>query len=99
MKTVHKSVLIWYGADEMFALVTDVAKYPEFLPWCDQASVQEVAPNEVKAELGIAFSGIHQTFTTRNTHVPGREVRMRLVEGPFSDLDGRWTFTPIGQPQ
>jgi hypothetical protein len=39
MKTVHKSVLIWYSAEEMFALVTDVARYPQFLPWCDHAAV------------------------------------------------------------
>ena len=51
----------------------------------------------MKAEIGIAFSGIHQTFTTRNTHVPGREVRMKLVDGPFSNLDGVWKFLPLGQ--
>lgn len=96
MKTVHKSVLIWYSAEEMFALVTDVAKYCEFLPWCDRASVLEVAPDVMKAEIGIAFSGIHQTFTTRNTQVPGREVRMKLLEGPFSNLDGCWKFEPLG---
>ena len=50
----------------------------------------------MKAEVGIAFGGIRQTFTTRNTHVPGREVRMKLVDGPFSNLDGRWKFTPVG---
>ncbi|MCX7258025.1 MAG: ubiquinone-binding protein, partial [Polaromonas sp.] len=44
MKTVHKSVLIWYSAAEMFALVTDVARYPQFLPWCDQASVHDETP-------------------------------------------------------
>ena len=48
------------------------------------------------AEVGIAFGGIHQSFTTRNTHVPGREVRMKLVNGPFSNLDGDWKFTPVG---
>jgi len=95
MKTVHKSVLIWYSAEQMFALVTDVARYPEFLPWCDHASV---APDEsgVKAEIGIAFGGIHQTFTTHNEHVPGREVTMKLLNGPFSQLDGHWKFTPLG---
>jgi ribosome-associated toxin RatA of RatAB toxin-antitoxin module len=98
MKTVHKSVLIWYSADEMFALVTDVAKYPEFLPWCDRASVLAIEPEGMKAEIGIAFSGIHQTFTTRNHHVPGRSVTMRLVDGPFSQLDGQWSFIPLGQP-
>lgn len=97
MKTVHKSVLIWYSAEEMFALVTDVAKYCDFLPWCDHASVLAREPDGMKAEIGIAFSGIRQTFTTRNTHVPGREVRMKLVDGPFSELDGTWKFVPLGQ--
>jgi ribosome-associated toxin RatA of RatAB toxin-antitoxin module len=97
MKNVHKSVLIWYSPEEMFALVTDVAKYPEFLPWCDRASVLALEPDGMKAEVGIAFAGIHQTFTTRNTHVAGREVRMKLVDGPFSNLDGVWKFLPIGQ--
>ncbi|HSV83902.1 MAG TPA: type II toxin-antitoxin system RatA family toxin [Ramlibacter sp.] len=98
MKNVHKSVLIWYSAEEMFGLVTDVAKYPEFLPWCDHASVLALEPDGMKAEIGIAFSGIRQTFTTRNTHVAGREVKMKLVDGPFSNLDGSWKFHPLGQP-
>lgn len=98
MKTVHKSVLIWYSAEEMFALVTDVAKYPEFLPWCDHASVLALEDDGMKAEVGIAFGGIHQTFTTRNQHVPGREVNMALVDGPFSHLEGHWKFIPLGQP-
>ena len=96
MKTVHKSVLIWYSADEMFQLVTGVEKYPEFLPWCDRAAVIERDANGMKAQVGIAFGGIHQTFTTRNEHVPGREVKMHLVDGPFSRLDGGWKFHPLG---
>jgi ribosome-associated toxin RatA of RatAB toxin-antitoxin module len=96
MKNVHKSVLIWYSAEEMFALVTDVAKYPEFLPWCDRASVLAREPDGMKAEIGISFAGIRQTFTTRNHHVAGREVRMKLVDGPFSNLDGCWKFQALG---
>ena len=99
MKSIQKSVLIWYSAEEMFALVTDVAKYCEFLPWCDRSTVIALEPDGMKAEVGIAISGIHQTFTTRNTHVAGREVRMKLVEGPFSNLDGCWKFQPLGQGQ
>jgi len=96
MKNVHRSVLIWYSAEEMFSLVTDVAKYPEFLPWCDHASVLALEPDGMKAEIGIAIGGIRQTFTTRNTHVRPREVRIKLVDGPFSQLDGRWQFQPLG---
>lgn len=96
MKTVHRSVLIWYSAEEMFGLVTDVAQYPKFLPWCDHAKVLEQDEGGMKAEIGISFGGIRQSFTTRNDHVPGRSVAMKLVDGPFSNLDGRWTFTPVG---
>jgi ribosome-associated toxin RatA of RatAB toxin-antitoxin module len=99
MKTVHKSVLIWYSAEEMFALVTDVARYPEFLPWCDHAAVTEANESGMNAEIGIAFGGIHQRFRTRNEHVPGREVSMKLLDGPFSQLDGQWKFIPLGDAQ
>ena len=96
MKSVNKSVLIWYSAAEMFALVTDVAEYPRFLPWCDHARVLEADEHGMKAEIGIAFGGIRQTFTTRNDHLAGRQVTMKLVDGPFSQLDGQWNFTPVG---
>lgn len=96
MKTVHKSVLIWYSPEEMFALVTGVKHYPEFLPWCDHAAVLEATDEGMTAEVGIAFSGIRQTFVTRNTHEPGRRVQMHLVKGPFSRLDGDWLFHPVG---
>ncbi len=99
MKTVHKSVLLWYSAEEMFALVTDVAHYPAFLPWCDQAIVQTEDNTGMTAKVGISFAGIKQAFTTRNRHVADREVAMELVDGPFSNLDGLWTFTPVGEGQ
>ncbi|WP_295849493.1 type II toxin-antitoxin system RatA family toxin [uncultured Xylophilus sp.] len=95
MKTVNKSVLIWYSADEMFRLVTDVAQYPKFLPWCDRAVVVSEDAQGMTAQVGIAFGGIRQSFTTRNTHVPGREVHMQLIDGPFSQLDGVWRFVPV----
>ena len=96
MKTVHKSVLIWYSAEEMFALVTDVPSYPAFLPWCDQASVLTEDEAGMTARVGIAFGGIQQGFTTRNTHEAGRRVHLQLIDGPFSKLEGHWEFTPVG---
>eukprot|EP01030_Chromulinospumella_sphaerica_P001040 gene1040-1018_t len=96
MKNIHKSVLIWYSPDEMFRLVTDVARYPEFLPWCDQARVLESDEHGMLAEVGISLGGIQQSFTTRNTHEAGRSVGMSLVKGPFSNLSGIWQFIPVG---
>ncbi len=96
MKNIHKSVLIWYTPEEMFRLVTDVARYAEFLPWCDQSRVLESDAQGMLAEVGICLGGIHQTFTTRNTHEEGRSVGMSLVKGPFSKLTGTWRFLPVG---
>ena len=96
MKTVTKSVLIWYSPQEMYALVTDVAQYPQFLPWCDRARVVSADAGGMVAEIGISFSGIHQVFTTRNEHQPGRQVTIKLLNGPFSRLDGEWNFLPVG---
>ncbi len=98
MKSVHKSVLIWHSAHEMFALVTDVVRYPEFLPWCSSGQVLEESPNGMVASIGMSFGGLHKSFTTRNTHETDRRIHLELVDGPFSRLDGTWNFTPVGEP-
>ena len=96
MKTVTKSVLIWYTPAEMYVLVTDVAQYPQFLPWCDHANVLAQDTDGMTAEVGISFGGVRQTFTTRNIHTPSSRVDMQLVKGPFSRLDGQWDFHALG---
>lgn len=96
MKTVKKSVLIWYSPAEMYRLVIDVDAYPQFLPWCDKARVVAHEENGMLAEIGMAFSGLHQTFSTRNKHVVDRQVIIDLVNGPFSKLEGEWNFLPLG---
>lgn len=95
MKHVHKSVLLWHSPEQMYALVTAVADYPQFLPWCSQAQVVTQHPDGVTAQLHIAFAGLRQSFTTRNVHVPNQSVSMSLVDGPFSHLNGLWQFTPL----
>jgi len=97
-KTVHKSVLIWFSAEEMYALVNDVARYPEFLPWCDHARVVQAHDDGMTAEIGMALAGFHKSFTTRNVNQPGRQVRLQLVDGPFKQLDGTWDFHPLIDP-
>ena len=96
MKTIQKSVLLMHSAHEMFALVTDVQHYPQFLPWCDHSEVIEHDGAAMVAKVGMSIGGLRQSFTTRNTHVEDRQVLMSLVDGPFSHLDGQWDFTPLG---
>jgi len=97
MKTIEKSVLIWFSAQEMFNLVVDVDSYPAFLPWCDKTEILEQTPDAMTARIGMAFGGLHKSFTTRNTHVAGRQVQLNLVDGPFKHLHGEWNFVPLGE--
>jgi ribosome-associated toxin RatA of RatAB toxin-antitoxin module len=98
MKQVKKSVLLWYSPREMYALVTGIEAYPSFLPWCDRAEVLERTPASVTARLGLAYAGVRHAFTTRNEHVADESVVVRLVDGPFSVLDGLWRFKALGDP-
>lgn len=97
MKHVKRSVLLWYAPREMYALVTDIDAYPQFLPWCERAEVVERHDGGVTARLTLAKGGVRHAFTTRNRHRPGERVDVALVDGPFSMLEGHWTFVPIGR--
>lgn len=98
MKHVKKSVLLWYSPHEMYRLVTAVADYPNFLPWCDKAEVLMTHDDGVTARLGLAYMGVRHAFTTRNVQVSDSSVAVSLVDGPFSLLDGTWLFTTLGRP-
>ena len=96
MKTIHKSVLIWFSAQEMYDLVTAIDDYPQFLPWCDHARIVERQENGVIAEIGMSLSGFKKSFTTQNTHIPNQEVKIELLKGPFKALNGVWSFHSLG---
>jgi ribosome-associated toxin RatA of RatAB toxin-antitoxin module len=98
MKHVKRSVLLWYGPSEMYSLVTAVQHYPQFLPWCESAQVLEQHADGVTARLGLAVLGLRQHFTTRNVHVADTSVQLKLLDGPFSMLEGRWDFHPLSAP-
>lgn len=99
MPRVQRSALLPYRAADVFAIVNDVRRYPEFLPWCASASVLEATDQEVLAELSLAASGVRETFTTRNRLIPFEKIDMVLVSGPFRTLSGGWTFTRLGGDQ
>ncbi|MHB1565448.1 MAG: type II toxin-antitoxin system RatA family toxin [Acidiferrobacter sp.] len=96
MTTISKTALVAYSADEMYALVGDVGSYPQFLPWCSGSRILEQSPSSVTAEIDMAFGGIRRTFTTCNTLGRGR-MDIRLVQGPFSRLEGSWRFQQVAE--
>jgi ribosome-associated toxin RatA of RatAB toxin-antitoxin module len=97
MKHVKRSVLLWYSPREMYELVTAVEDYPTFLPWCAQAEVVERHEDGMTARLTLVKGGLRHAFTTRNRHRDGQEVRVELIDGPFSELEGTWLFLPVAR--
>ena len=95
MSTVHKSVLLEYSAEQMFALVERVEDYPKFLPWCGGVTVEQREADRLVATLSINYHGIKQSFTTENRNEPSSSMTMTLLEGPFKHLDGAWHFKPL----
>ena len=95
MALVEKSVLVPYSAEQMFALVDNVADYPLFLPWCGGASIVAVGEGTVHATVHINYLQIKQSFTTENVRHPPNNISMTLQDGPFRSLDGNWRFTAL----
>ena len=97
MYNINRSALVPYSDQKMFDLVNDVKDYNNFLPWCGGAEVIEENDDTKVASVTIAFKGIHKTFTTSNTLSRPAEIRITLVDGPFSRLEGLWTFKPLDE--
>lgn len=96
MELIDRSALLPYTTDEIYALVSDILTYPEFLPWCSGTEILSQEGEELSARIGFSVGGVSQSFTTRNRLQPGKEIAMQLVDGPFSQLEGRWRFEPLG---
>lgn len=97
MIVVEKSLLVAYSAEQMFRLVDDVERYPEFMPWCGGAKLREQTGDDTVATLWIDFMSVKQSFTTANERRPPHLIDMKLQEGPFRDLRGQWHFRDLAE--
>ncbi|HQU62751.1 MAG: type II toxin-antitoxin system RatA family toxin [Nitrosomonas sp.] len=95
MAEIEKTVLVSYSAEKMFNLVDDVAKYPEFLPWCDGTTVVHLSETVTHATVNINYHHVKHSFSTENKRNPPLLIEMHLLNGPFEHLDGHWRFIPL----
>jgi len=95
MREITRSALVPYSPAQMFALVQDLERYPEFVPWVTRARVVEAGSDYVVGELSMQRGGVRETFTTRNTWDAPHRIDMQLVQGPFKSLSGAWTFDDV----
>jgi ribosome-associated toxin RatA of RatAB toxin-antitoxin module len=96
MPLVEKSALVAFSSAQMFALVDDVERYPEFLPWCSGTQLLARDALITAATIEISYHGIHQSFSTANTKQGNERMQIALTEGPFKALEGEWQFVALG---
>jgi len=97
MPQVRRSALLPYSAAQVFDLVGDIERYPDFLPWCSRAQIVSNGGGEVVAELTIMKGRISERFTTRNVMSYPDSIELHLVQGPFKRLAGMWRFTTLAE--
>ena len=88
-----------HSPEQMYALVADVERYPEFLPLCEALSVRSRKERDGKellvADMTVGYKAIRETFTSRVTLDPAsHKILVEYVDGPFRHLENRWTFKP-----
>jgi coenzyme Q-binding protein COQ10 len=102
MPTHAEKRIVPYTADEMFALIADVARYPEFLPWCAAARIRGTTPlpdgsgTVMDADLVVSFKVYREKFGSRvTTHPEARTIDVEYLDGPFRYLQNHWHFRPL----
>lgn len=94
---ISRSSLLPYSARQMYDVVADIRSYPGFLNWCQNSEIIQESDSEVVAKLVIAYSKLNFEFTTRNHNSPYESIKISLVDGPFSALNGEWTFIALSE--
>ena len=92
MPSIRETRTLPYSAEQMFDLVADVDKYPEFLPWVVATRVRNDNNTEMTADMLVGFKAIREKFTSKVTKHRPDTIRVQYVDGPLRDLDNRWTF-------
>src|ERR1700758_1221241 len=94
---------VQHRADQMFDLVADVERYPEFVPLCKVLKIRQRRQNPdgtetIVADMTVSFKLVKETFTSEVTlDRANRTINVRYLRGPFSSLENRWTFEPKGE--
>jgi ribosome-associated toxin RatA of RatAB toxin-antitoxin module len=92
---ISKSAIVPYSCEQMYQLVNQIDKYPQFLNWCSSADILNQTEQEITASVSINKNTFKQTFTTLNTLTPNVRIDMQLKDGPFKQLNGAWIFTSL----
>lgn len=93
MPTHAETKTVAYRPEQLYDLVADVGKYPQFLPWCVGARVRSQTETDLVADLTIGFGPFRESFTSRVTLERASRIQVKYENGPFRYLNNEWKFT------
>ncbi|OGT68553.1 MAG: ubiquinone-binding protein [Gammaproteobacteria bacterium RIFCSPHIGHO2_12_FULL_45_9] len=97
MPTIQRVQVVPYSIEQMYDLVNDIVSYTEFVPFCSKSEVLLQTEDELRASLTFSKGGLHKSFSTQNRLKPHKIVEMRLLDGPFRQLEGFWRFETVSE--
>ena len=97
MKKIHKEEDINIELTKIFNLINNIDKYPDYLPWCVKTEVEHESKNIINGKIFISKSFIKWSFSTKNTIEKNKSINLSLIDGPFEELNGKWSFIPIDE--
>lgn len=95
MTIIKRDAVVPYLPNQMFDLVNQIEDYPHFIPWCKSATVLSKNSEEIRAKLNFAKGVMERSFTTLNRLQDNKLIEIRLLDGPFRQLEGFWSFEHI----
>lgn len=93
----RESRILPYSPEQMFALVSDVGQYKDFLPWCLASRVYNRKAGQFDADLVIGFKMFREKFTSRVLLSEPHKVHVNYIKGPLKTLYNHWHFLPVDQ--
>jgi coenzyme Q-binding protein COQ10 len=97
MPSIRETRQLPYSAEQMFDLVADVDRYPEFLPWVVATRVRHDSDSEMTADMLVGFKALREKFTSKVVKHRPDMICVHYVDGPLRDLDNNWTFRNCGE--
>ncbi|MDQ3288547.1 MAG: type II toxin-antitoxin system RatA family toxin [Pseudomonadota bacterium] len=97
MPTIRRTALVEHSAARMYALVNNVEAYPRRFDWCNAAQVLESGDDRMVVRLDLGLGRLSTWFITENTLSPPHHIDLKLVDGPFRKLNGRWEFHALDE--
>ena len=91
----HERRSLPHSAEQMYDLVADVGRYPEFLPWVSAIRIRKDTESEMLVDMIVGFKSLRETFSSRVVKIPKTSIIVDYLDGPMKHLHNAWTFEDV----